>query len=321
MKSQYTIFYCWQNDKDDSNQLITNLLDDVKQQLAQDGYDCVILKGAVGHNGMVRIDESLLENIRTCDAFVCDLTPVTALGNKHIPNSNVMFELGFAFATIGASQVLGLANEGDYKIEDLPFDINHCRINLINKKTKASNFCAIIKEYFKESSKKKECPFKVFHSPATTARPTFDRVLYVDDKKYKRSNKQYATNESYFAVPLSIRNVGPKMLGNCELTILSKDPSIRFSNDRSDSQSIFNSTIQGMAFNIGNMNPQSSKSLPIFYIKAPHEMKEVYLVWKLNYHEGTISNTVLICVEADYQNVKEWNPERAGEVVIRDHLK
>ena len=87
-------------------------------------------RGRVGNKDIVR---DVLDKIERCDIFLADLTPVTSMykdvennSTKLLPNSNVMFEYGYAFHCKGENRMISLARlESDEHVENLPFDINH----------------------------------------------------------------------------------------------------------------------------------------------------------------------------------------------------
>lgn len=78
--------------------------------------------------GSPKIEDSILDKINHSDIFICDITPVTAFHQKLMPNSNVVFELGYALHTLGESHVILLAKMKEKDPKDLPFDFCHRRI-------------------------------------------------------------------------------------------------------------------------------------------------------------------------------------------------
>lgn len=85
-----------------------------------------------GVAGAVEITRTLLEKIQSASVFVADVTPICATegeGGKAVPNPNVMFEAGWAMASIGETFMIFVLNEASgYKPKDLPFDIQGRRI-------------------------------------------------------------------------------------------------------------------------------------------------------------------------------------------------
>ena len=81
-------------------------------------------KGVGGSPGIV---ETILRKVRSAAVFVWDATLVTKRP-KAAPNSNVVFELGYAFAVLGEGRIVGVDNvAGKAKNAKLPFDLVHRR--------------------------------------------------------------------------------------------------------------------------------------------------------------------------------------------------
>lgn len=139
----------------------------------------------------------MLQKICDCDIFVADLTPVAEVNvgkedsfkrNKLMPNSNVMYEYGFAVGVKGMNRMIALANlqEGEL-IEQLPFDINHNTIISFNiEKGKQLSLYSLIKRLSDEviterTQKKKQYECKVFFS---LNGQSFERIII--QPKYKK---------------------------------------------------------------------------------------------------------------------------------------
>lgn len=132
-----TIFYCWQSDIAGQREMIEN---ELKAQafILQEEYGCAIIidQDDKGSAGMISVSDGLLDKIRNADIFVCDITPVTKIKKKGcgkkgreklMPNSNVMFELGYALRCMHHSRIIALAKmDGDnWHPGEMPFDIYH----------------------------------------------------------------------------------------------------------------------------------------------------------------------------------------------------
>ena len=126
---KYKVFFSWQSDTKGNKGIIKESLK-AACQLASEKFGCEILIDEATRDvpGMPKIEDTVFEKIDKCDVFVCDITPVSVLGNKHMPNSNVIIELGYAIKSKGYLQIIALAKKGEWKPEQLPFDINHHRI-------------------------------------------------------------------------------------------------------------------------------------------------------------------------------------------------
>lgn len=126
MIPQYRIFYSWQSDNQQAKDLLQQALDEVVNQLKGKGIAVQIEQGG-GGCGFISIEDSVRIKIRRCDIFVGDVTPVgnVAMKGKLLPNANVMYEMGVATECMQADRILAVAMQGDWKVEDMPFDFNH----------------------------------------------------------------------------------------------------------------------------------------------------------------------------------------------------
>ena len=138
---QYRLFFSWQSDRKDTKKIIKAALKTAKNKLFKDGIDLLVDEDTRERVGKRNIDAEVLEKIRKCDIFMADLTPVITYfppkGShdlpKHLPNSNVMYEYGYAFHAKGEKRMIALASlnkEEDEHLEFMPFDINHDTITL-----------------------------------------------------------------------------------------------------------------------------------------------------------------------------------------------
>lgn len=134
--AEYRLFFSWQNDRKDTKAIINSALKKAKNKLKADGIDLFIDQDTRERVGKRNIDAEVLEKIRKCDIFVADLTPVITYIPpkeqhdlpKHMPNSNVMYEYGYALHAKGENRMIVLASldkESNEHIEYMPFDINH----------------------------------------------------------------------------------------------------------------------------------------------------------------------------------------------------
>lgn len=126
MVPQYRIFYSWQSDNQQANELLHQALKEVMNQLNGRGIAVRIEQGG-GGCGFISIEDSVRLKIRRCDIFVGDVTPVGSVVKKSklLPNANVMYEMGMATECMNADRILAVAMKGDWKVEDMPFDFNH----------------------------------------------------------------------------------------------------------------------------------------------------------------------------------------------------
>lgn len=126
MIPQYRIFYSWQSDNKKAKDILQQALDEIKVQLKNKGIAVSIEKGG-GCSQFISIEDSVRIKIRRSDIFVGDVTPVgnVSLKSKLLPNANVMYEMGVATECMSADRILAVAMKGDWRFEDMPFDLSH----------------------------------------------------------------------------------------------------------------------------------------------------------------------------------------------------
>ncbi|WP_144284089.1 TIR domain-containing protein [Megalodesulfovibrio gigas] len=121
--------------------------------------------------GSPDLKEKILQNISSCQFFVCDVTLVNPdSSGRKMPNPNVMFELGYAVKRLGWERIILVYNTCNGRIEDLPFDIrshrpqcykiigdrnNHIESILTGTRiNKASQIITLIVSYLKQTASK-----------------------------------------------------------------------------------------------------------------------------------------------------------------------
>ncbi|MCB1784537.1 MAG: nucleotide-binding protein [Alphaproteobacteria bacterium] len=133
---KYTIFYSWQSDLPNNTNrgFIQSVIEKaIKDFQNNDRYELEpsIDRDTQNIPGSPNITSTIIEKIRTSDAFVADISIVTgdkAKGQRPSPNPNVMLELGYAIALLGWDRIILFCNEHYYdNNEDLPFDIRQHR--------------------------------------------------------------------------------------------------------------------------------------------------------------------------------------------------
>lgn len=126
---QFNIFFSWQTDIEGNRTIIRNSIKKACEKLNKNyGYDINIDEATRGVPGAPNIEEVVKSKIESCDVFIADISPITKFGDKQIPNSNVLLELGRAMECMEVARVILVAKKDDYKDCELPFDINHQRI-------------------------------------------------------------------------------------------------------------------------------------------------------------------------------------------------
>lgn len=138
---QYRLFFSWQNDRKKTKAIIISAINNAVKKLAADGIELIVDHDTRNRVGKRNIDAEVLEKIRNCDIFLADLTPIITYPPpkdshdlpKHMPNSNVMYEYGYALHAKGENRMIILASldkKDNEHIEYMPFDINHDTITL-----------------------------------------------------------------------------------------------------------------------------------------------------------------------------------------------
>lgn len=217
------LFFSWQSDRMESKKIIQTELQKVTKRLVSDYIVLSVDQDTRDRIGTEKIETSVLQKIRDCDIFVADLTPVAKVNvgkddnftrNKLMPNSNVMYEYGFAVGVKGMNRMIAVANmqEGEL-IEQLPFDINHDTIISFNvEKGKQLSLYSLIKRLSNEviaerGQKKKQYECKVFFSlkgqgyERIIIQPKYKRIQYV------RENNSNIETQSQPAALMSTMDV------------------------------------------------------------------------------------------------------------------
>ena len=162
MAKEFKIFFSWQSDLsanqtkyfiEESIELAKNLLPD----------SIILIPDEATRNrlGTPDIMNSIFEKIDDCDLFIADVSIVGQYSipvendedpvMKHLPNPNVLLELGYAAARLTWDRCICLANTKFGTVSQLPFDLNHRRITDFcydgsTRKQKLTEIADIIKE-------------------------------------------------------------------------------------------------------------------------------------------------------------------------------
>ena len=159
--NRYRLFFSWQNNRKDTKSIVSSALRKAAKHLATEGIELFIDQDTRERVGKRNIATEVLEKINNCDIFVADLTPVTTYYPpkethslpKHMPNSNVMYEYGYALRAKGETRMIALASidkEADEHIEYMPFDINHDTITLFTDENSLSGLSGWIKKIIED---------------------------------------------------------------------------------------------------------------------------------------------------------------------------
>lgn len=125
------MFYSWQSDLSDTRNFIKSALEDAAKAVTKASPELdVVVDEATRHlPGAPNIPLSILPKIMAVDMFVCNITTIN-LGaiQRQTPNSNVVFELGFAVALLGWDKVVLRFDRSIGNVpDDMPFDFDRHR--------------------------------------------------------------------------------------------------------------------------------------------------------------------------------------------------
>lgn len=132
---EFIVFYSWQSDLPDATnrQAIRSSLRVASNKIEAENpaLRVIVDEATRGTPGSPNIPATIMEKIRSCDVFVCDITTINsgaAPEFRRVPNPNVTFELGYAVATVGWSRIVMVFNDAAASVKEAPFDIDRHRI-------------------------------------------------------------------------------------------------------------------------------------------------------------------------------------------------
>jgi hypothetical protein len=130
------VFYAWQTDSDErfNRYFIEDCLKRAIRKLNRKNLsDLVIDRDTKNVPGMPDIGHTILEKIAKSVVVVADLTLINPAAvrrpdERPVSNPNVLFELGYAFGTLGPQAMVGVFNTTSGEVEELPFDLRPKRL-------------------------------------------------------------------------------------------------------------------------------------------------------------------------------------------------
>lgn len=268
----YSLFYSWQSDKPEARAIITKVLKRVQTQLLEENIELIIDQDTRERVGTEDIAATVLKKIKECDIFLGDITPVLTLSNKNgeikrMPNSNVMYEYGFAKGVKGPNRAILVAFlSEEEKISQLPFDINHDTITHFNDERGLQYLLLGIRRVLKQVDADRENSTPSFDcnllfdsiTDEIIIQPLYRREFFgFKNNETVREDKEIPfkvlsfkkghfsgnpfnsigglaqpiskeVNKSISPIYLAFFNTGNEALENSKLTIRSTDPSIEF---------------------------------------------------------------------------------------------
>ena len=132
-KKQLFVFYSWQSDLGHPH--TSFLREAIKQaclQIEENNEFSIIVDDATRDmSGSGDIVKNIFDKVKNADIFIGDITIINNsdnVGNRPVPNPNVMIELGYALAHLGEDRIIMPFNTFYGKMADRPFDIitNRC---------------------------------------------------------------------------------------------------------------------------------------------------------------------------------------------------
>ena len=210
---EYTLFFSWQNDKKGVKKIIRNALSNAKTALQKENIRLILdedTRGRVGNRDIVR---AVLDKINKCDIFLADVTPVTTMYKnvkshlpKHLPNSNVMFEYGYALHCKGEDRMITIAKMGRGEhVEFMPFDINHNTLTTFSDVEDLKNLAVWIKNIIEDVDKERATLIPDYACELTVSgtgigkpviRPQFKKTIFVIKKPEIQNEKLMAAVEN-----------------------------------------------------------------------------------------------------------------------------
>jgi hypothetical protein len=122
---------CGRTTQNHGRYLIREALDEAADRLSADSdvpFKVEVDSDALNETGLCDIPATILKKIKAADVVVVDLSfaAKTSKG-KSCSNSNVLFELGYAFHAIGPDRLVCVMNEKHGPREEQVFDLAHRR--------------------------------------------------------------------------------------------------------------------------------------------------------------------------------------------------
>lgn len=206
----FRIFFSWQSDRTDVKKAIQRELDTVAKKLKKEDINLIIDHDTRDRVGTQNIDVEVLQKILNCDIFIADITPVCKILSKNdasipaklIPNPNVMYESGYALAHKGLSKMIFLASlQHGETIAQLPFDINHNTITLIQDLGQLPTLSSMIKKIIDTVRQERLSEKKAYDCDVCfrqderileqlTLTPQYKKILYVSSTNRRNVQSQ-----------------------------------------------------------------------------------------------------------------------------------
>ena len=357
MSSTYRLFFSWQSDRKDTKTMIFNALNRAKQEFAKNGIILEIDQDTRNRTGKRKIEDEVIYKIEHCDIFVADLTPVTTVHflpqehklPKHMPNSNVMFEYGYAQKCKGENRMIILASldvSNDEHIEYMPFDINHDTITVFESADDLKQITKWISNILPDVEKERSlfvpkfsCDVITEDGKEITISPTYLRTQYYIDNQPEKEyvphlvrtrfglmdfnapltpSSDTTLHKSFENIPFKVYNQGTASLDNCKLRITADKTGIQYRDDLEETTYTRLYSLQpdsliidedGAYQYIGTINPGDSYYLSDLYVYAPHDIIKFKLLWELSTRQKKFKGEIVVKVNPQYHDETKASKE------------
>ena len=131
-KKQLIVFFSWQSDLKDLNKKFLEMaIEKARLKIIENNKFSITVDDATrGMSGSGDIAKDIFDKVKNADIFIGDITIINNsdnVGNRRVPNPNVMIELGYAIAHLGVNRIIMPFNTFYGKDSDIPFDIRKNR--------------------------------------------------------------------------------------------------------------------------------------------------------------------------------------------------
>lgn len=279
-KDAFRIFFSWASENKNIS-ILRNAIEEAVQELNKIEYRGLHYQyeeATRDEPGSPHIVQTIFKKISFCDCAIFDVTPFYSFtGNinktdKLSPNPNVIFEYGYAMATIGEGRCILLVN--DERIEDnsLPFDIRQNRASKINgnKAQLKKRIYEYIRKIIDAKPNKPISHRKEFETDKLLANELIDKI----DKSVKIFNEScnqrriYLENIEYID---SLRN----LLKAPETIFFDPDLEEGLQDVKTHLDKI--SSIESTIFTPApHINSASAERIEVFWIEVPGSSEKIY---------------------------------------------
>ena len=361
MKNKYTLFYSWQSDRKDIKSILSKALARAKKKLEERNIFLEIDQDTKNRTGKRKIEDEIQYKIEHCDIFLADLTPITTITfppeegklPKHMPNSNVMFEYGYAQKCKGEKRMIILASldmkKGEH-VEYMPFDINHDTITLFKSVDDLrylpkwiENIIADVKREHSTFIPNYCCKVLSWtEQEEITISPTYSKTLYYIDNQQKEEFKPIytktkfgllrstqstcvkRTHKSYEHIPLKVCNQGSSALDNCKFRLSTDRTGVLFRDEIEETAYSGHRLLEyddlivnenGAFQNFETINPGEKVDVYDLYVLAPHDVGFFNLQWEVSSRQGKFSGIIKVNVTPRYRNETKASDTLEGEYI------